>query len=687
MKRFLLLAFLLWMIPLPVKAAGNISVDGTCSGTTSCTLSAVQAGDLKVCFAFHSASTTIPTLPGTFATVDSAATAAGGTPGAFRIGSAMASSNSDTGSGTWTNATNVSCYAFTGSKVVITAISNVTGVGGFAHNSAKTSTSLNFPANTNQATDSTSWTVGFAGSSVPSFCTPAGLSNRATASTGDVSAYDTNGSAGSYAGASCSVSSGTWMTDVLEIKSLAPIPANIVLRSGSTNQGGQVTTSITGNMPNPSLSGNYYVIGAYWDHTVGVTGALSDPSSDTFTQVVLGSNLNSSDFAIFCGQVTSTTQKPVLTFSGGQPLHAAIVFIDEVQGLASCTADGTSTNSGIGANPIQAGSLTTTAANDLVFQLSVELNNTCPVSFDSGASPWALNLVDTAPGGDGPCSGSQVQLQPSSGAINPTMYENPAPSIAVSVAVAFKTNSSGTQPSLTPRIVAFQNQYDDTGAGPFTSQFPILNGDIAYFGTVASPTCTFGTITDNYGNTWTQRGTAYSISSNGTLQSYDVFSAVGSDGLVITLPNCTNGGGGASNHFFLEITGAGSFCSQGANVKAETNGSMASGTSYVGVSVTPCAANGIAIFQEAHQSNTSTGASGCIFAFFVPNPAAPTNDHQGDNNGLCIANNSGLSAITATWTVDAAVGGWSNTGVTYNNVILIIPALNKRIKYDKLEDK
>lgn len=218
MRRLLVLLLL-----LSAAAAGQtISRTGSCSAaTTSCTFSATATGDLKIIFAFRSGSNTPPTLPAGWTTILTVQAGSGGTTASARIGCNKSSSGSDTGSGTWTNATDVVGASYAGTGVNATSDCNTTGIGGIGSNSAKTSTSLNYPTITMSRANGTSWVMGDSGGTATSgtiTCAPSGMTSITTGGTGpQARASDTNATVSSWSSTSCTVASETWVSAVVEV--------------------------------------------------------------------------------------------------------------------------------------------------------------------------------------------------------------------------------------------------------------------------------------------------------------------------------------------------------------------------------------------------------------------------------------------------------------------------------------
>lgn len=222
-KCFLLLG-VLFLACVPVHAA--IAETGTCNAnTTNCTLSAVAAGDLKIVFAYRTGSTTPPSLATDWTDIASIATSTGGTTGAMRIGCEKAADSSDTGSGTWTNASSVVVISYSGTAVDTTANCNTTGIGGNGCGTptncwAKTSDTPSFPGVTFTNTDGTSWAIGPWGhASNFDNCTmgPTGMTEQTTAARAHW--LDTNGGVTGWTTQTCTgISNTTWITYPAEVK-------------------------------------------------------------------------------------------------------------------------------------------------------------------------------------------------------------------------------------------------------------------------------------------------------------------------------------------------------------------------------------------------------------------------------------------------------------------------------------
>lgn len=216
--------FLLSLL-LCVPSFAAIARDGSCSTSgTSCTLSATNTGSLILVFAYRTGSLTAPTLPASNTLVTSAATTSGGTTGSYIVYCRQAASAGDTNTTAATNASGVAAVSYSGTSITGTVGCNTQAVGAIAATFAKASTTISYPGITLYNTGNTDWVAAFAGASITSgTCTPTGMTQLATGTgSGTRTVYDTNATVSTWTTQTCSVSSDTWMTVVLEILQTAP---------------------------------------------------------------------------------------------------------------------------------------------------------------------------------------------------------------------------------------------------------------------------------------------------------------------------------------------------------------------------------------------------------------------------------------------------------------------------------
>lgn len=384
------LAFLVILGTLACPLWAAVAHDGNCAATaTSCTFSATATGDMKIVFAYVNNSVTIPSLPAGWTTIDSGATAATGVTAAFRIGCNVSSSSGDTGTGTWTGATMVSAISYSGTSVLTTGNCNFTGVGATAKNNAKTSTTLNYPAigSPHQATG-TSWFAGFAGASAGAACTPTGMTSVASNGAGPaVAVADTNAGAASWSSTNCTVTSGTWMSSVLEIaqascKNTAYAGTNFTCKQSTAisipgacgTQTGAITVQTAGDL-----------LFIYLDADAAITG-MSDQVNGAWTAQTANSNWQGTSNDRFYTVIASTAVSLNITpvCSGSTSFEYVITEFHSSVGTVAvdCIASLVIVNPS-GSPP--APSCTATKTNDLGWAW-IDWNN----GVTSGGSGWSI---------------------------------------------------------------------------------------------------------------------------------------------------------------------------------------------------------------------------------------------------------------------------------------------------------
>lgn len=169
---------------------------GQATGTTSATLPAHQAGDLIVAYAFRDAGTGTPSLPAGWTGYNGPS--GNGLPNSLsgqcshRLGYRIAT-DSNTVSGTWTNATSVVFLVYRNALV-----------GAYADSLTSSGTTIAYPGlSPLTVTDGTSWVAAFCGmrsTNTAAETPPAGMTLRANVldSTDEASGFDTNGGISSW---------------------------------------------------------------------------------------------------------------------------------------------------------------------------------------------------------------------------------------------------------------------------------------------------------------------------------------------------------------------------------------------------------------------------------------------------------------------------------------------------------
>jgi len=495
MKRLALIVFVL-LCSLPSWAAISRSANQKCAASgTSCTLGAVNGGDLIVCQGFRNNSTTAPALPNNNTNLLTKATTSGGTPGVERIWWRWAANSSDTGSGTSTNATTVSCLAYSGAG----------GIGGSQSNAAKTSTTVDYPAITMTDSSGASWVATFAGDSAAAPTCGSDTSSVTTAGTGPATtACDTGAGVTAHTDKTGSITSGTYVSAVVEILVAPPVcsgtcPTHVQTRVWGSNDGGQTLSSMKYTLQNPVLANNGVLCGLSYD-TTSVTSAITDNiGTNTWSQQASCNDGTRVHKIYYSKNTAAGTQTLTVTLSAAEyNVHFAcseFYNVGDVDGTPSCTAGTTGPT-------IPAGAITTTQDKSLVYSYAVDEAGLCCTGAVTAWVPGpSFNLL---PPSRHLGHATQWFAWGSHGAINPTLTANQATHDSFgAAAVALKAVASGTAPTIVPRIV-YQIS-ESLNAAAYTVQFPCPGCNLIVTRTAESTTQNnITSVTDTDNNTYSK---------------------------------------------------------------------------------------------------------------------------------------------------------------------------------------
>jgi hypothetical protein len=265
MRRFLVIALVVMLCGSAFAAA-----NGSCTGTTSCTLSGTPtARSLQIAFSYRSGSTTAPTLITGWTSVSTGT----GTTSSWRLQCRVSATAA---SGTATNATNMVAIWYSGTDANATANCNTTGVGSFGGTSAA-GTTVSYP--TRALTIPNNMVVGFMGGSASSVCTPTGMTQIATL--GTVAAADTVQPTSSWPTTTCTVSSENnsgvtvevMMTnDGLSGQSTSVWPVDYYIdMQGNTTLADDTTPLCTTAVCTPMVNGTHTIKANTWSASNGGT--------------------------------------------------------------------------------------------------------------------------------------------------------------------------------------------------------------------------------------------------------------------------------------------------------------------------------------------------------------------------------------------------------------------------------
>lgn len=428
----------------------------------------------------------------------------------------------------------------------------------------------------------------------------------------------------------------------------------------STSVGGQLSgaPTITFTLPNATLSGNCLVL--LYNHNSAVsTSSVTTSAGDTLTAgpaLTSGSYETESYYGI--ATAGSTNVKVLMSANSSSALDAGGTLSEFYN--TSCTTDVTGSN----ATTAKSVSLTTTLANDLVWEGSVAQSATATAtspldtSITRGSGYTMLSANNW--------SGIMAQFQVISGTGSQTAAFTSSDSTSWNtLAIALKASSTGTAPSGTAmRIKRLMSENYGLGSNSSTThtmQIPCDGNLIVGAWTSATVSITSST-TSSPSNTWTTETSGTSSGdnpiSNTTSGAYSqIFWAANascSNTATVTPTFNTTDTQGYDFLVILDIVNANT--SQSGHITASSNSNNTSGTSLTSNSVTPSVANGVMVNVWTIYDGTMTAVNTGAMA------AAATNNKNTDSSSggtasqlnqddpRAVAYNSGTSSFSFIYT-------------------------------------
>lgn len=651
-----------------------IARTGSGGGSASFTFSATATGDLKIVFSYRAA-TTPPSLPAGWTTITTLATSAGGTTGSIRVGCNVSSSSGDTGSGTWTQASQTVGISYSGTAAKNTAACNTGGIGNWATNQAKTSTTVNFPAIIFGDQTGTSWLATFAGDSAVVPGDPTGQTQVTSAgSAPGVSAKDSNGTVSSWSSQNVTVTSSTWLTAVVEIRApSSATPSVIQYVHGSNTLGQQFTTGgaykIT--FPQATQAGNAIVGVFTYSNGSSLAMTMTTDTSDTCSTVFNTQNGTASQGILFfyCGGIAGGAKAISINNSVGSPFQSG-GSIYEVKNLASASAfDGGLLGEGTSGSPAS-GSFTTGGDGDWILSYVTRTTPNSATAWTAG-SGFALTAADLDDG-----VAEQTKIQSSAGAINPGFTMTPGGSgtdIWVSAAAAFKPGPGGAYPAASLYITSVQHySWPSLSNGSHTKQFsPVTGSGRLLVGAISSGGTPLSSVSDSHSNTWAKCGTTQGGTNvNPTSEIWYAANATTSPDMTFTFTVPTSSDNNATFYLY-DVTGAATSSVCGSGPQGSTGTQSVAGNLTAPPSLTPDATGSIIIVQENHFFNTAVSITNtnCIFGAITYHGESldgPQNVDQ--NQGLANCVSPSTSAMSFVWTFSSgaeALSTWAASAAEF----------------------
>jgi hypothetical protein len=430
--------------------------------------------------------------------------------------------------------------------------------------------------------------------------------------------------------------------------------------------------TLTIQLPNPVRAGNCLILGVQFNSAGSVASVTDDKGNSwragpTATNASYSKRMN----LYYVINAISGTQTIRVNFSGlsSTPGFPQAV-VSEFYNVATANAfDGSAAS----ATSRTAGTITTTAPGDLIYEWGASLSSSDTnggafngTSITAGTG-FTLLSADLQVG-----SGDQYQIQPSGGPITPT-FSASGSAVWGSVAIALKSATAGTAPPPGIRIVHLQHTLlqavrAQNRSEPIVMQFPSSGNLLVGLFNAAGPIAT--NVTDALNNTWSLPASAITHGDVGNTSAQIVYaanartaptlsgitvsiSAVGTGDMMFNLYDII---GAASSPFDLATN------QQGTN---NTYGPHTTGT------ITPRTRNGLVIHVNSidfHQEHTMTSPVGGAFDTVTNDLESPDVSTLDMDNAYAHIYNSTTNQVNFTFTsccAQAGVGPWGGATAAF----------------------
>ena len=634
-----------------------------------------QAGDLILVFAHRDGSTTAPTLPAGYTSIDSV----GANTNSARIGYKY-SDGTETTSGTWTNATSVAVGVYRG-------VDPYYPVGSFAGAGAASAT-LSFTGITLWAQNSSSWVVGFAGHRTATNVgtnAPTGMATRSSAT--DVAIFDTGGTTNSWSTQTASVSASSgWRTYTVELRTppavdTVPSPDYLVQHVCGNNTGwGRAASAVTAQLPNPTKAGNCLVVSVHHNTSVTIS-SVSDDQGNTYSLAKTVAGSGTTMHMYVAANVAAGTGTITVALSGAADADACLQIAEFYNIATSSPVDVSAGTSITLPAAIATSSMTTTQANDLVYQVFF---TEAAFQFDQArvkrivkdpTNGLVLCAADLLAG-----SGAQYGIKASAGAINPTMFASSTANggnanVTVTAAIGLKTTTAGSAGS-GPRIRAVQGvNLMMSQTSPIALQFPCAGNMLALswvgYDATANAGRDLSSMSDSAGNTWSATGATLNSAGGGTVRIYyagDATAYPGYIGPVLTTSGDVAEANGilydlvemATSPFDNDVTATGN---------QTTSGDLSTAT------VTPTNSSGVIIAVCGVNDHAISGLAGTGFiSDSMTYPEADGSRNFYEDNGAGHFYNADTAPRTFVWTTQNNTTGvldWAARAAAFKGAVVV----------------
>ena len=376
---------------------------------------------------------------------------------------------------------------------------------------------------------------------------------------------------------------------------------SVVIQSGSAipNQFGGTVYRF--NLPNPSPGGNAIILAFRNDFVTDAPPTLSGDQASSYSLIV---ETNDGNNVIRIWRLLNTADgtRTITVSQAGPPTHRAGVML-EIKNIATNSADdGNCTGSGTTTSIACSAAITTTGANDFIFQFATQDSTGNVTAFSAGTSPWALGGVDRMNPTDNHAWQWRVQTSP--GSIMPALTMSPSGTF-LTAAIALKSASAGSDLAAGFKIRDIAQNADDYAAGrasPFDLQFPCDTRNNLIVAVWIGASGDLNAITDNHNNTYTPTGPGIVNGASGTLHTYYAKNAICAADLSLTLATASAGSIGDTVQLY-GVTGADA--DPFVQDQMSTGIQSPSAGALNAVTITPSDANNLVFFGFGLQSNNT----------------------------------------------------------------------------------
>src|SRR5436309_2687330 len=383
----------------------------------------------------------------------------------------------------------------------------------------------------------------------------------------------------------------------------------LVQHVSTPNTRSNYTTGLNIYLPNKSLSKNCILVAVQNAPTPGVTVSVIDDRANTYVPGPTNGSGDPTVSLFYALNATAGVQHITVSFAGGSVNYVAAVASEWYNIALSNAFDGGSQSGNASATSTwAAGTFTTGASGDLVYQVAVDRGGFEPYASFTAGSGFTLASADLLEG-----MVAQYVVQRRAGAVSPTLTVNGSGGYA-SAAIALKAAAAGTPPGSGIRIVH-----------TYVSGSPLANGQ------------------------------------GGSVQMYYAAHATTSSSMTMTLrfPSASTFG---SSLVVYDVAGAAASPFDASNA---ATGIQVSGGDVPTVSLTPAGPGELVIAHGDQNTATITGLVGSGYLFDYPTWVGQDEGGPGGaGNGFTLDSHAGhyyttdASQLTFVWTETRFVLAW-----------------------------